>query len=168
MPKPTSDFLSEDIAKHLDERTLTILAEAESFQEWDREQQLTLAKVQRDDAVRILAWLNAVFAAGNAKYGDRWSAGISIIQAHSHLNSDDESAAAEKIRSLHDTFDTVTLSVRSAVADDDSLDPVYEADLMAGVRITTRALFDSIRSPSKSTDEIVQDAIKAVRQQLLG
>ncbi|MBY6153655.1 hypothetical protein KUV47_10565 [Vannielia litorea] len=168
MKRPSRQFLSDDIAAHLDERTLSILAEAESFQEWDRRQQLTLFKVPRENASALLGWLSSILATGNAKYGDRWSAGISIAQAHNRLLPEDTSDAAQELRALHDRHEAVIQSVLTIVSPDDSLDPLFAADLMAGERIATRALYAAIEDRVAPTDLLVRTALQQVREDTPG
>jgi hypothetical protein len=168
MKRPSGDFLSDEIASHLDNRTLAILAEAEAFQDWDREQQLTLDEIPREDSTAILGWLNAVFAAGNMKYGDRWSAHISIDQAHSRLTREDKSEAAQELRNLYDKREAVIQSILAIVSPDDRLDPLFEADAMAGERITTLALFASIQDRDASTDSLVKMAVEQIKADILG
>ncbi|MEM1373740.1 MAG: hypothetical protein AAGF78_05080 [Pseudomonadota bacterium] len=168
MKRPSNEFLSAEIADHLDERTLSTLAEAEAWQDWDRKQQLTLFEIPRQDADAILGWLQAVLAAGTMRFGDRWPAGISVAQAHSQLADEDRSEAALELRIINDKRQAVIKSCSALVSRDDSLEPLFEADLLAGERISTRALFASLDDRSASVDGLVRAAIEQVGKDILG
>lgn len=167
MKRPTPDFLDRAIAEHLDDRVLSILAEAEEFQFWDAERQRELFAIDRGNSDSVLRWLRETMDRGCAKYGMRWSAGLSVLQAISRIDLSDSGAAATEIRRMAACFDAVNDAVWAIVSPDDRYDPLFEKDAMAGEQIASTALFALIATPGQSAEDAVRDAIRDISLDLV-
>ena len=168
MKRPSNAFLHDDIAAHLGARELGILADAETYQHWDYNRQKALFAIPKDDADAVLGWLKDTFALGQKEFSGRWPAGVSVLQARSHVQTENASSAANEIKRIDAARDDVAMASMSILARDDRYTILYEEDAMAGERISTGALLAMVDGTYDAAEDAVKAAISAVSQDLLG
>jgi len=168
MKRPTSAFLHDDIAAHLGERELDILATAEAYQMWDARRQEALFSLPARDTPSVLKWLKETLAMGQDEFSGRWPAGVSVLQARSRIRTDDTSADAQMIIRIDQQREAVALAAMAILAPDDRYTVLFEHDGMAGERISTGALLAMIDGAYPTADAAVRASIRTVSFDILG